>query len=220
MEKYLSWATETISDFSEQNINTMYNRGFVFTRIGHAVMQQTRSLRIDLAKFEPSSENRRILKKVENLDIKINTIPYIEYNWQIGKIAKDFYDTKFAKGVFSANKVKELLTNKEKSNFNYFITYSLENEMVGYAICYANSKILHYSYPFYGLSKNNTLNNIGMGMIIKAIQHSKEKKLKFFYLGSAQRPSDKYKLQFKGLEWFDGENWSEDLEKLKHALSS
>jgi len=42
----------------------MYDHGYVFTRIGKGVMHQTRSVRVDLAKFELTSENRRVLKKV------------------------------------------------------------------------------------------------------------------------------------------------------------
>ena len=57
-----------------------------------------------------------------------------------------------------------------------------------------------------------------MGMMLKAINYAKENGKKYIYLGSAQRPTDTYKLQFKGLEWFDGERWSEDLGELKKVL--
>ena len=57
-----------------------------------------------------------------------------------------------------------------------------------------------------------------MGMMIRAIEHAKESRKKYIYLGSFQRPTDTYKLQFKGLEWFGGEKWSNDLEKLKKIM--
>ena len=105
--QYLNWKEEKISDFSPENISKMYDGGFVFTRIDKGIMQQTRSIRINLDKFELSSENRRILRKGEEILIKKYNIPYKEYTWQIGKIAKDFYDKKAA-GAFSANKIKEV----------------------------------------------------------------------------------------------------------------
>ncbi len=216
---YLKWKEQIISNFSPENINSLYDQGFLFGRNGKGAMYQTRSLRIDLSKFELTSENKRVLKKIKDIKININTIPYIEYNWQIGKIAKDFYDTKFAKGIFSANKIKELLTDEEKSNFNSLFIYSLSKEMLGCAICYSNSDIMHYSYPFYKLGAN-TLSNIGMGMMIEAIREAKKRGLKYAYLGSAKDQKAKYKLQFKGLEWFDGEKWSDDLEELKSILKS
>jgi arginyl-tRNA--protein-N-Asp/Glu arginylyltransferase len=252
---YLRWKQQIITDFSEKNINAMYNRGFVFTRVGKGVMDQTRSLRIDLTKFEMSSENRRILRKTEYLDLSLEHLPLADYHWSIGKKAKDFYDTKFGEGTFSANKVKELLTANE-SNFNRLFVYSSpyqgelegvdrsnkesvnkkssdispkdpsqppligeENRTIGYCIARETDELIHYSYPFYELrTLNFELKNIGMGMMLRAIIHAKEHGKKYIYLGSFQRPTDIYKLQFAGLEWFDGESWSGDLERLKKEL--
>ena len=205
--EYLHWKEEKVSD----NFSDFYNKGFVFTRIDKGTMHQTRSVRIDLSRFELSSENRRILKKVEGIELKEIALPFSNYHWSLGKLAKDFYDTKFGDGIFSAQKVKEILTSSE-SNFNLLLNYS----DIGFAICYLNNEILHYSYPFYDLTK--APKDMGMGMMTKAIVWAKEKGLKYVYLGSLQRPGDVYKLQFEGLEWFDGTVWSKDLEAAKKEL--
>ncbi|HBU06857.1 MAG TPA: hypothetical protein DEB09_02130 [Candidatus Magasanikbacteria bacterium] len=221
---YLKWKEQTITDFSDENINSLYNEGFLFTRTGHGDMYQTRSLRIDLNKFELSSENRRVLKKISDLGLQIAELPYEKYDWTIGKMAKDFYETKFGEGTFSANKVKELLTTEH--NFNHFFVYSLENCKlkienleVGYTICRETNELLHYSYPFYDLQSSVfSLQNIGMGMMLQAILYAQAKHKRFVYLGSAKDAKAKYKLQFEGLEWFDGEKWSDNLEELKNIL--
>lgn len=207
---YLNWAQEKITDHSPENISSMYERGFVFTRIDKGVMHQTRSVRIDLKKFLLSSENRRILKKGEEIIIKENAIPYLKYDWQIGKLAKDFYDKK-ASGSFSVNKIKVLLT--EEHNFNTLFSFS----DLGYAICYKNNSILHYSYPFYDLEKASK--DMGLIMMIKAIEYAQMNGLQYVYLGSLQRPTDTYKLQFSGMEWFDGKEWSSDMEEVKKVLA-
>jgi arginyl-tRNA--protein-N-Asp/Glu arginylyltransferase len=217
---YLKFSEKTITDFSEKNINTLYNQGYVFTRVGRGLMNQTRSLRIDLSKFELTSENRRVLKKTEEIKLEIARLPYHDYTWQIGKMAKDFYDTKFGDKTFSANKIKELLTDERKSNFNLLLTFNCHPELdsgsIGYTICNATNAILHYCYPFYDLEKSPK--DTGLGMMIRAIVWAKENGKKYIYLGSASRPNDTYKLQFKGVEWFDENKWSEDLEKLKNIL--
>lgn len=213
---YLKWNEKTITDFSESNINSLYHEGYVFTRLGKGIMHQTRSLRINLSKFELSSENKRILKKNENIYLNTNKVPYSKYDWTVGKMAKDFYDTKFGVGIFTANKIKELLTNSDKSNFNTLLTYKIDNNIIGYAICYENNDILHYSYPFYIL--NSEFNITGMALMLKAILQAKKHSLKYIYLGSVQRQTDIYKLQFAGLEWFDGKGWCHDLRKLKQIL--
>ncbi len=240
---YLKWDTKTITDFSETNINSLYNQGYLFTRTGKGEMYQTRSLRIDLPKFELSSENRRVLRKTEEIKLEATPLPYADYNWTIGKLGKDFYDTKFGDKTFSANKIKELLTEPEKSNFNVMLVYAVGaihelplHEAVGYTICYQNPEILHYCYPFYQLSNVGAIHelplqtigvavgancsplpaNLGLGMMLKAIMWAKEHGKKYIYLGSFQRPTDTYKLQFTGLEWWDGKIWETDLEEIRN----
>ena len=280
--KYLSWKEENILTPesrlpSEKVITDMYAQGFVFTRIGKGVMQQTRAVRIDLAAFEMSSENRRIVRKIgakippETNYLKTDSISKIhknlvnfndvvekeneasipsvistisplplapaDYHWSMAKVAKDFYEKKFGPGVMSAVKVKELLTDATKSNFNTLFSFALKKETggnngsgsasgitpIGAAICYKNSSLLHYSYPFYDLSNAAVPKDVGLGMMILAIEHAKNAGLRYIYLGSLQRPSDTYKLQFKGLEWFDGgpegtDTWQTDIEKVKTIL--
>jgi len=222
---YLHWSEKTLTDFSPKNIAGAYHGGYVFTRIGKGMMQQTRSLRINLSKFEMTSENRRILKKVDGLGLQTANLPYASYDFSIGKLAKDFYEEKFGIGVMSAQKVKEMLTDAEKSNFNVLLTYKtdlagtpLETNALGFAICYSSKEILHYSYPFYDLAK--APKDMGLAMMILAIKYAKESGLKYIYLGSLQRPTDTYKLQFEGLEWFDGKTWKTDTEEVKKILKT
>ncbi len=214
MNEYLKWKEQTITDFSPKNIETMYDRGFVFTRIGKGVMQQTRSIRIDLSKFELSSENRRILRKTERLSVTPYSLPFTHYTWEIGKMGKDFYETKFGDGTFSANKIKELLTG-ERDDFNHVFVYSYEGKNVGYCIAVETENMLHYSYPFYILHSTFHIPNLGIGMMTMAIEWALQNNKKYIYLGSFQRPGDVYKLQFSGMEWFDGKRWNDDLEELK-----
>jgi len=210
---YLVWNEKTVTDFSDENINSLYNAGYVFTRPAKGLMKQTRSIRIDLSKFELSSENRRILRKTEHIKLKTANLPYSDYDWTIGKMAKDFYTTKFGDGTFSANKTKELITDPKKSNFNQLFVYTSEDKPIGYCIVAETNEMIHYCYPFYDL--DNNLKDTGLGMMIRAVVFAKENNKKYIYLGSFQRPTDTYKLQFSGIEWFDGEEWNNSLEELK-----
>ncbi|MDP3996342.1 MAG: hypothetical protein Q8P86_01460 [bacterium] len=219
---YLHWNEKTITDFSHESVEALYNNGYVFTRLGKGVMHQTRSARIALSKFELSSENRRILKKCEGLKMEKLPLPLslssddTRYSWPIGKMAKDFYASRDAD--FSANKIKELLTNPEKSNFNCLLRYTLHatRYTFAYTICYDSPNIFHYSYPFY---ESEAPKDTGLGMMLLAIQQAKEDGRKYFYIGSLQRPSDTYKLQFEGMEWFDGNEWNTDTEAIKKLLN-
>ncbi len=213
---YLHWNEQKITDFSPENVSAMYDRGFVFTRLGKGVMHQTRSCRINLEKFAWSSENRRILRKGADIVLDSKVLPLADYSWVIGKTAKDFYEAKAQHGTFTANKIKELLSMPD--NFNSFLKFSKDREDLGYAICWQTNDMLHYSYPFYDLEK--APKDMGMIMMTKMIQWSKEGGKKLIYLGSLQRPTDTYKLQFEGLEWFDGKEWKTDTEEVKKILKA
>lgn len=215
MDGYLSWDNKTISDFSLKNISALYNDGFVFTRLGKGKMTQTRSVRINLDKFELNSENRRILRKTEDVKLNIITLPHPDYDWHIHKLGVDFYTKKFGEKTFSANKIKELLTSPD-SNFNLLFEYQENNLSLGYCICYQNNELVHYGYPFYDLETN--INNLGIGMMTKAILWAKEQGKKYIYLGSAQNEKAIYKTQFTGFEWFDGKSWQTDIVELKKNL--
>ena len=214
---YLNWNQTTITDLSVDNIAQMYDHGYVFTRISRGTMIQTRSVRIDLLKFELASENRRILKKTIELSCITNGLPLADYDYKIGKLAKDFYTTKFGEGTMSAQKIKEMLSSPDKSNFNSLITYSNKCGPIGFAICYTSPTLIHYAYPFYDLAI--APKDAGLGMMIRAIESAKEGGLKYAYLGSLQNKSGLYKLQFTGLEWFDGKMWSTDLDSVKKLLT-
>lgn len=218
---YLSWNSKNISDFSAELIESMYDKGFVFTRPEEGAMDQTRSMRIHLPEFELTSENRRILRKLEDIEMKSWPLPCTVYTWEIGKLGKDFYEQKFGDGTFSANKIKELMTGGRK-DFNTVLVYKQKDSdkkpRLGYCIGVETEQLLHYSYPFYDLE--HAPKNMGMGMMLKAILYAKEAGKKYVYLGSAQRPGDTYKLQFSGLEWFDGEKWIHDFERLKEILTA
>ncbi|MBI2989591.1 MAG: hypothetical protein HYY51_00160 [Candidatus Magasanikbacteria bacterium] len=219
---YLSWGTHTIQSFREHEINALYDEGYLFTRLEKGIMNKTRSIRIKCPDFSWSSENRRILKKTESLMLKEHRIPYSGYDWRIAKMAKNFYDTKFGAKTFSANKIKELLTNKKTTNFNLLLEFYINTkntaEALGYAICAETEELIHYAYPFYRLDSETC--NMGMGMMLQAIEWARGKNKKYIYLGSAQRPGDIYKLQFKGLEWYDGQKWQSDENALKTLLKN
>lgn len=220
MQYYLATDQKTIDFNNQKLVSEMYNNGFVFTRLGKGIMQQTRSLRINLDKFELSSENRRILRKTESLSYNAKTIPYEGYTWEIHKLGKDYYSTKFGDSTMSASKIKELFTDSNISNMNLAFEYIYEQASCGYCLCYQNEDLLHYSYPFYDLNLTKDYSNLGMGMMLKAILWSFENNHEYLYLGSVVAKESLYKLQFKGLEWFNTEtkSWSEDLEALKNLI--
>ena len=196
-----------------EDITNLYDKGYVFTRVGVGEMHKIQGIRIDINQFVLTSENRRILRKISDIEYFVKPLPYTDYTYIIQKMGTDFYKSKFGSGIFSAYKIKELFTKEDNLNFNYVFEFKKGKKSVGYAISFMNRDIIHYSYPFYDLSLNRK--DIGLGMMTRVLEYAKENSKKYVYLGSINKKEALYKLQFKGAEWFDGIKWSNDLEILK-----
>lgn len=210
---YLNYDKKVVDFHDLELVRDHYQQGYIFGRVSPGYLYQTRSLRIDLSKFSPNSENRRILKKIP-VEISGHALPIAkaDYNWRIHKLGKDFYHQKFTDVEFSAAKIKTILCSGEY-HFNLLLKYA----EVGYAIVYQQETFLHYCYPFYDLSNNNS-NNLGMYMMLQAILWAQLHGEKYIYLGSISRPSDKYKLQFSGLEFWHEDKWQSDILLAKKLL--
>lgn len=222
---YFKTEEKDITDNNALELTALYNQGFVLTRKSKGNLIQTRSLRVNLSEFVLNSENRRILSKNPDLNCALETLPLVNYNWQIHNLGKSFYTKRFGDGTMSASKIKELFTETDKSNmtsvFVYKYSHSQKEIADGYALSYVNDKIIHYAYPFYDLEIPKE-KNLGMSMMINAINFAKENNKEYIYLGSVVENKSLYKLQFNGLEWFNTETktWETDLEKLKSLVAT
>ncbi len=218
MHKYLILDEKTINADDPVEVSVFYDKGYLFSRKFKGSIYQSRLIRINLKDFTFNSENRRVLRKVEALALNSVPLPLdkSQYDWNIHRIGKEFYSKKFGDNTFSASTIKSLVTDSSRSNFNSIFEYSLDSQKIGYAIVYQNASIIHYAYPFYEFEKYS--NNIGMGMILKAIQYALDNHKQYFYLGTLTRPSDIYKLQFNNSEWFDGTSWSKDFSQVKDLI--
>ena len=195
------------------NKNEIYEKGFLATRIKKNYYYLTRNLRIDLKEFSLNSENRRVLKKTEGLEIENKKLKNFDFDYSLSKLATDFSKKQFNKIIITPKKLKWLF---EGEFFTNVLIYKLDGKEIGYCITMETEDLLHYAYPFYNPELIGS--NIGMGMMIKAIEYAKENSKKYVYLGTVYTPKSLYKIQFRGIEWFDENSWSRDVEKLKNKI--
>lgn len=198
---------------NKDETSKIYDLGFLPTRMEEDLFYLSRNVRIDLKNFELTSENRRILKKIQGLELQNIELKDIHYEYSIGNIALEYFKEKFDRKIISTQKLKWLF---ESGFFTNLIKYTKDNEEIGYCIAMESNNLLHYAYPFYKKEFLNT--NIGIGMMLKAIIHAKEENKQYVYLGTTYTKDSLYKLQFKGLEWFNGQEWSKDIDKLKEII--
>ena len=175
-----------------------------------------RQVRVNLAKFKPSSENRRILRKGTGIEVKLVPREKFEYTPEQREFFKTYADIKFGKDVMSYERLDGLFSSPIISHLLVF-TDTETGKDIGVATLYLEGKALaFYYYAFYDL--NYYSRNLGMFMMTSAVTQFAERGMKHLYLGTCYSDSALYKTQFAGAEFFNGFRWSDNLKELKFLL--
>jgi arginyl-tRNA--protein-N-Asp/Glu arginylyltransferase len=175
-----------------------------------------RQVRVNLAKFKPSSENRRILRKGAGIEVKLVPRDRFDYTPERRTFFKTYADIKFGKDVMSFERLDALFAAPIISHLLAFTDLETKKE-IGVATLYLEGKALaFYYYAFYDL--NYYARNLGMFMMTSAVALFSERGVKQLYLGTCYSDSALYKTQFAGAEFFTGFRWSDNLKELKFLL--
>ena len=175
-----------------------------------------RQVRVDLRKFQPSSENRRILRKGDGVVASLLPRAEFDYTAQRRESYKTYADIKFGKDVMSYDRLDALFGGKITSHLLLF-TDARTGAEVGAATLYSEpGSLAYYYYAFYDL--NYYSRNLGMHMMTAAVVFFAERGFPFIYLGSCYSANALYKTQFSGAEFFNGFRWSANLEELKYLI--
>ncbi len=191
----------------------IYEMGFLPVRSIKNVYYLCRSVRINLNKFQLSSENRRILRKTEEFEWKLVKLDEFKYTPSVQKACKDWFNQKFGKGKISATAIRKIFTG---GIFTYVFAWKSKEEIVGYAVVYISDKLLHYAHVFTNPEFGKS--NLSVRMMLEAIIWAKENKKKYAYLGTCYTKSALYKTQYAGFEFFNGFSWADNLDELKYLI--
>lgn len=173
-----------------------------------------RSLRIKLSSFSLNSENRRTLSKLDSskinlevLDIKIFANQKTSINFCL-----DYAKERFQSGFMDYDRLNYILNWSEKLRV---FKFSYQNELLGYVLGILGSQFFHYWYAFYNLNFNSTA-PVGKFMMTYMINYFKSMEMDYVYLGTCYHTKSLYKAKdFKGMEFFDGNEWNPKLKELK-----
>lgn len=192
----------------------IFQQGLLPTRINRDLFYLTRSSRVRVDDFEPSSENRRIRRKTEQFDVKLVPVKEFAYSPEIQKNCKDWFNERLGEKVIGALGVKKVFY---EMNNNYVFVWSDGDKEIGYVVCLITEGLIHYNFAFYNPEYFNQ--NLGVRMMLEAVEYAKENNISYIYLGSVYEQSSMYKTQYKGFEFFNGIAWSSNLEELKYLIN-
>jgi arginyl-tRNA--protein-N-Asp/Glu arginylyltransferase len=175
-----------------------------------------RQVRVNLPKFKPSSENRRILRKGAGIGVTLVPREKFDYTPERRQFFKTYADIKFGRDVMTFERLDALFASPIISHLLVFTDLKTGGE-VGVATVYLEGRELaFYYYAFYDL--NYYARNLGMFMMTSAVALFAGRGVKHLYLGTCYSDNALYKTQFAGAEFFNGFRWSDDLHELKFII--
>lgn len=174
-----------------------------------------RHLRVDLRKFQPSSENRRILRKGAELTGELVPRTAFDYTPAHRQRWCAYADARWGPGIMSASRLDGLLAGKVVSHLLVFRDPG--GAEVGAAVLYLEAPAMaFYYYAFYDLHWLSR--SLGMFMMTWTVDHFARAGLHHLYLGTCYSERALYKTQFQGIEFYNGFRWSSNLRELKYLL--
>lgn len=209
---------------AREEMSEIYDAGFLpYTGnvdLDHYLYYKARSVRIDLATFEPGSENRRVQRKFENLNVEVNWVPVTEFDREdegFVSFCSDYSRQRFKGGEMEADRLEYILGSPFLTDI---VVYTIEGKRAGYVFVGQNEDLVHYWYSFYELEDFQDL-PLGKFMMLDMIRQSKETGRKHCYLGTCYGAHSLYKVRdFKGVEYSEGSIWSADVKRLKEWTKS
>jgi arginyl-tRNA--protein-N-Asp/Glu arginylyltransferase len=196
--------------------SAIFNAGFLPSTRQLDRFYLCRHIRVDLAKFELSSENRRILRKGEGINVELVPREKFDYTPARREFFKIYADVKFGKDTMTYERLDSLFSTPIISHLLVF-TDTKTGAEIGVATLYVEAATLaYYYYAFYDL--NYYARNLGMFMMTSAAELFAARGCQHLYLGTCYSERALYKTQFVGAEFFNGFCWSKNLEELKFLL--
>ncbi|KAA3613818.1 MAG: hypothetical protein DWQ05_16210 [Calditrichaeota bacterium] len=175
-----------------------------------------RQIRVRLNAFSASSENRRILRKGENINARLIPIANFDYTPERRNSYKTYADIKFGKDIMTYKRLDSLFNSKIITHLLVFSDTEQDKEIGTATLFIESNELVYYYYAFYDL--NYYARNLGMYMMTAATKYFAEQNSTFLYLGTCYTKNALYKIQFKGSEFFTGFSWSSDLRELKFLI--
>src|SRR5436190_7715408 len=174
----------------------IFGRGFLPSSYALDRFYLCRHIRVALAEFSASSENRRIMRKCEGIETKVVSRGEFEFTEKRRAFCKTYADAKFKPSGMSLDRLDALLAAKVVTHVLTFTDTATQAE-VGLVMLYMDEpSAAFYYYAFYDLAYHPR--NLGMFMMTSAVVKLAERGVQHVYLGTCYSHNALYKFQFNG----------------------
>lgn len=216
-----NYATYCVQEANGE-IPEIYDLGFLPYSNDTTIQSETyylaRSLRVNLSDFKRSSENRRVAKKIAELNISFKVIDARDFDFQnkeFRQFCLNFAQQRFSESL-SPERLDYILNRKSISKV---FVFDIDDEKVGYVIAIDHGNTLHYWFAFFSL--NYPSYGLGKWMMCSVIEWCQHNNFSYTYLGTCYGEKSLYKVRdFKGLSFYDGNSWNSDIKHLKEKCKT
>lgn len=200
-----------------ESLADIYNEGFLpYTGATVAnTLYMARSARVRLHEFEPTSENRRILKKFDGT-LERTMIPLSSFT--LDDAFFSFCLDYFKKRHGDAMPRTRLETILNAGFITDVVTYSKEGEVVAYVLFAQDDACSHFWFSFYDLGYIQQ--SLGLWLLLDCARAAKDGGKQHYYIGTVYGEKGLYKTNFPALEYWNGTFWETDVQSLRSLCKS
>jgi arginine-tRNA-protein transferase len=200
---------------TRSDLDTLYENGFLpYTgnlKLEYDLYYKSRGLRIELNKFSDTSENRRVNRKVEHLNIELDITPIESFSdWDaFYRFAAKYSEERIGEDKMPAQRIEYITIRKYLS---HILIFTSGDKVIGYVLAVMNEHLFHYWFAFYDTGFLEKSIPLGKWMMWRCIHFAKARGQQHIYLGNGYRETSLYKTRdFKAVAFYDGNKWNSDL---------
>lgn len=189
------------------------DRGFLPSLPDLSRFYLCRQVRVRLAEFQPDSENRRILRKGESIRCEI--LPRDSFDWtsSLAAFCLDYAGRRWSTPP-TPERIERIFTSPITTHVARFL--DSEGRVVGLVSLLRDKETWFYSNAFY--DAGHPVRSLGAFLMTETVRRLAEAGAHHLHLGTCYSRSALYKTGFPGIEFFNGNRWSGDLQELKHLI--
>ena len=162
--------------------------------------------------FSLSSENRRIVKKFDD-QFERTVTPIYKFDRHDHKFLKfcvEYFAKRHGPDVMPLARLKTIL---DSDLIIQIVSYHNAIDPVAYVFEVADHAMVHFWFSFYDLSLVHQ--SLGMWLMLDSARQAQKRGAKHFYVGTVYGQKALYKTAFKNLEYWNGQDWTANLKKIK-----
>jgi arginyl-tRNA--protein-N-Asp/Glu arginylyltransferase len=203
---------------SNDALNDVYDGGFLpYTGSPNIsnTLYMARSARVRLNEFDPSSENRRILKKFDGtLARTVTPLTAFDRNETFLNFCLDYFEKRHG-GAMPRERLETILN---AGFITDVVTYTKDEVILAYVFIAQDDACSHFWFSFYDLAYIRQ--SLGLWLLLDCARIAKEERKKHYYIGTVYGEKGLYKTNFPALEFWDGATWNVDLQRLRMLCKS